>query len=685
MKKKIRSAALIFLFSCSLAMTFGSAKAEGPAGRQEEETEYTGLQTAMDREDLNLVFAVDHSGSMNVQDAGRLIPQVLQSFVDTMHGENIRIGYVAYNDTIVAQRAPVLVQEEGSREELKQTMAGTPNQGETDIGLGLREAYHMMDGCVGRKMIVILSDGETDLTHSNTGRTEADSEKDIENIIELCCAEGTPVVTVVFGRSYEGEEAALKQISDRTGGECYEADIPEELVTILYGLFHTDFSYFVREVCNSVYDGGEQRISCTTDEDTYDEQTVLFFSDQEIKEVGITCGWSEVEPRIRGQYAVASVQGSGEDVAVRFETGKGQRMRVFLIGRRIITPVIRFNGELYKNRETAFEIFFLDVEGRRLTDSAQYVDFDWQAAFRGAMDSRLVSVRLEKAGTGLLGHATFDKAGKYRFCLWSDRNSGITYEIQEIEVLNTLPENLVSAPIVMTVWEEEQMFDLDDFFTDADGDTLSFLVEDLPEEAVSASVEGHYLHVTPQKRGGGDIILTVTDGEGSIRGLLPVRVRSLPEAYPAVPIFVIVVFLFGVIKICRKRKKVTEVTAVSEEKNLVYFTGKLNAYFTVIPQDMDEIPPLTFTLHPIREGRIRVGDMFRNYPELSSLLELERMSLYPAKDRKIIFYHDSRATVMIGSSIVCRKMQYAVGYGSVIYITSQDGSCELELHYISTV
>lgn len=136
-------------------------------------------ETAMTKEDLNIVFAVDHSGSMNEQDAGQMIPKMLQIFTDTMHGENITIGYLAYNDTIVARKTPIAVDQEDQRQALKQTIAETQNRGETDIGLGLKEAYHLMDGCSGKKMVVLISDGETDLAWSNTGRTEEDSRQDI--------------------------------------------------------------------------------------------------------------------------------------------------------------------------------------------------------------------------------------------------------------------------------------------------------------------------------------------------------------------------------------------------------------------------------------------------------------------------------------------------------------------------
>lgn len=45
-----------------------------------------------------------------------------------------------------------------------------------------------------------------------------------------------------------------------------------------------------------------------------------------------------------------------------------------------------------------------------------------------------------------------------------------------------------------------------------------------------------------------------------------------------------------------------------------------------------------------------------SYPELSGLLELDHIYLYPAENRKIIFYHNTKAGIMIGNSIVCRKM-----------------------------
>lgn len=690
MRKRVLCAVIISLIICCIGSIHIQAEgiddsASSNISEKDGDIQAQNIEAVSVKDDLNIVFAVDYSGSMNQQDAQQLIPLLLKVFVDTMHDENIRIGYVAYTDTIIAQREPVSIWQESQREALKQTIESADYKGETDIGLGLREAYHLMDGCAGKKMIVLISDGETDLALSNTGRTESDSEQDIEETVALCKAEGTPIITIAFGGEYEGEETEIHSISSRTGGANYEAHVSEELVLILYDLFHTNFIYSVRAISSSVYDEGIQKINCGTDGISYDELTVLLYSDQEIEEAEITRGGNVIVSQIMGNYAVATLSGSEEELTIEVGTKQKQQMTVFLIGRRNITPVIEINGTIFKNQETEFKIHITDSNGNLIEDPEYFEKFQWQAHFQNPTDGIVVPVELETAENELIGHTIFDSSGNYRLYLDAGRYSENAYETPPIEVSNIAP-NSKSGPVVeLLTFSGEQTLNLDDYFEDMDGDALSYEILDMPQGVTSVNIEGNYLRVSPKRWGTGNIMLLVSDGQESLIGQIPVRVKSWIEAYPVILITVICLLLFIILKICWKKKKVAVVPDIREEKNKCYFTGKLNAYFTLLPTDMEEIPPLTFALHHIREGKIVIGDMFKNYPELSTVLELDHMLLYPAENRKIIFYHNSRASVMIGNSIVCRKMQYAITYGTVIYVTSQDGACELELHYISTV
>ena len=639
-------------------------------------------QTAMTKEDLNIVFAVDHSGSMNRQDEQRMIPQMLKVFADTMHGENVRIGYVAYNDTVIAQRAPVSVQTESQRELLKETMDSAHNKGETDIGLGLREAYHLMDGYPGKKMVVLISDGETDLELSNTGRTEADSEQDIQEVIRLCQEEGTPIVTVAFGEEYEGETTELADISEQTKGESYSAESAEDLIHIFYDLFHTNFSYTAGSG-NSVYGEGSQKLHYEMGSNCYDELTILLLSDKAIKDADISCKAKVIQPQIRENYAVAGLLDADEDLTIRFETEQKQKMTVFLIGRRNITPMVEWSGDIYKNREVDFQIYFTDGAGDRIKDEEYYGDFEWYAEFCSLTDGTIVPVALEKSGQGLKGSVSFEASGAYSLYLETGRNVENAYEVSEIHVLNTLPDSLPPEPVEMLTVTDEVMVNLEEYFEDVDGDALTYQLQELPGDVVSVSVEGHFLHVKPLGRGAGDIVLLISDGEGSLLGHIPVQIKSPLEEYWEVPLLLIGIIAFAVIKIHRKKKKVV-IIRISSRRRILLFTGKLNAYFTLLPEGVEEI--LRLRLPCIISERANCDcDMFKNYQELTDLLELDHIFLYPAENRKIILYHNSKATIMIGSSIVCRKMQYAIGYGNVIYITSQDGTCELEVHYISMI
>lgn len=642
-------------------------------------------EAAMTKKDLNIVFAVDHSGSMNKQDAQRMIPEMLKVFADTMHSENVRIGYVAYNDTIVARHTPVSIQTSAQRDSLKETMESADNRGETDIGLGLREAYHLMDGCSGRKMIVLISDGETDLRNSNTGRTEQDSDRDMQEIVNTCKAEGTPIVTVAFGEEYEGEDEVLKNISAQTAGESYTAQKPEDLISIFYDLFHTNFTYTVHEAGDSIYGEGSQKVNYESKGSYFEELTVLLLSDKEILKADIEYGSRKIQPELMGNYAVAGLIDASGSLTINFDTAQKQRIAIFMIGRRNITPVAEWTGEIYKNKPLDFQIYFTEGEASHINDAEYYASFDWYAEFQNLQNGNTIPVQLKQNGSVLTGNVNFQESGKYKLFLDTGSNAENTYEVSDVTVLNTLPDSIPAGQVELLTVTDEQMINLNEYFEDADSDELTYKLKEVPLGVAVASVEEHFLHIKPQGRGKGEIVLLVSDGEGSLLGKIPVRVKSLPEAYWEVPLLAVIILAFCLFKLYRRKKKIVIIPDIEEEKKSCYFTGKLNAYFTLLPGEQEEIPPLTFALHHIREKKIVLGDMLKKHAELSDLLELDNVFLYPAENRKIILYHNSNVTIMIGSSIVCRKMQYAIGYGNVIYITSQDGTCELEVHYISMI
>lgn len=583
---------------------------------------------------LNVVFVVDHSGSMNSRDGQQIMPGILNTFIDVMQHRNIKIGYVAYNDTIIAQHPLVSPENQQQRRELKEMINDALNQGETDIGLGLNEAYRMLSGVQGRKIIVLISDGETDLTNSHTGRTREDSDRDIKEVTEKCNAEGISVVTVAFATTQEEILKELRSIASKTNGENYAMEQADELIEILGDIFYNNVDYAMYAMENNTYD----------EESRYENIEVALF-----------------------------------------DTQNGQSGEAYFIGKRAIQPAITWDGGIERNKLTDFRIEFTDPEGNVITGLPYLEIFQWSAEFRNLRTDEYIEVELLPDGDGLEGTVSLESSGEYLLYLRSDQVIQEVYQIPGASISNTLPGSLSGEMLELLTVSEQKTVHLSDYFTDADGDELSYELTGTPEDMIEVQIQGDVLQITPKGRGKGEIQLLISDGEGSLAGSIPVRVRTIWEAYWQIIFLLVCIIGFAICKLLSRIIRKAAITSPPEEKEECSFTGKLNAYFTLLPEDMEEIPPLNFALYSYRDKKIVLKDLFEEYPELIDALELDNIYLFPAEGRKMIIYHDCDAAVMIGNSIVCRKMQYVVSYGNVIYITSGDGMCELEVHYISMI
>lgn len=673
MKRKITYMLAVFLLLFSFA--------KGQADAQEINST---------SEDIYIVFAVDHSGSMNGRDGEKLICEGLKAFVDTMQNEEVQIGYVAYNDKIIISQSPVSVRSEEQCARLKEVIDSAPNGGETDIGLGLSEACRMLEGFQGRRMIVLISDGETDLKNSGTGRTKEDSDRDIQKVVQECIDENIQIAAIAFGGEYGADAQELYDTALKTNGKNYLLQEPDGLLRILCDLFYDGASYSVYEAGNSIYDEGSQKINYES-ADCFDELNILFLSDKEIKNIDIL--WDggteniqdaeQIKPALEGKYAIARFRNINENFSINFDTGQKQKMTVFVIGRRSILPVLEWKEEPDKNRPIDFQITFTDKNG----DAVENLKYDpniWKTAFENVQTGEIVQTKISENAQGLSGTVIFERSGKYTLYLKSQDILHNIYTISGINVLNTLPASISSKEIDLLTVSGERVIDLNEYFADADGDALSYKLQEAPENVVKAELREHTLLLEPKGRGRGEIKLLISDGEGSLIGTVPVKTKYLLEAYWQIAVGIVCVIVFCIIKFYRRKRKIP-VPEKLEAKTEYSFTGKLNAYFTVLPDGFEEIPPLTFALHPVREKKIALSSMFSAYPDMIDLLMLDNIYLFPAENRKIILYQDSDAAVMIGNSIVCRRMQYIVSYGNIIYITSKDGSCELEVHYISMI
>lgn len=649
----------------------------------------SGEEIASGKNGLDVMFVMDYSGSMSANDPDHTAIGMVKAFIDTVHSADIRIGFVAYNDHIVSSAAPVSVRTQEERDALKALMDSAGYSGNTDIGLGLNYAYGLTGQENGRKcMIVLISDGETDLKGSRAGRTRETSDQDLRNTVEACRSRNIPLYTVAFGK-YDGSKEILKEISSQTGGQNYTVEKPETLIEVLYGIFHDNMAYRIQEIAGGIYGEGSQSLRIKLDDSHLDEMDVLMISPQQIGDTTVVYGGQQIKPVNLVHYSVAKVSDIKKDISemnIQTNTRKNQELKIYLISYRDLTPVMEIETAIARNKPLSYKIYFKDKSGSVIKDEAFYANFTPKVVIYpdGQSDSDRRDVETTVKEGILAGEMVLTQSGTYYIeARLDDRMESCIFNTVRIQVINTPPTGELPKNIHYNPLSREKQLVLNNYFIDSDGDGIFYTLEQDAGDLAEVGLNNGILTIKPVKAGSRNLILKISDGEAAISYTYSLEIIPLWKAYWWVIVLVLAAAGAVIWRLFHKPKPELEV--ITEKKAQNRFQGKMDAYFMEQPEEEEEIPPLTFPMYKIKDNRVSLGDLMKEYPGASESLGLDHIFLIADEDRRMILYHSSESSLMIGSSIMCKKIQYSVSFGDIISITSPDGAYDLEIHYISMI
>ena len=353
---------------------------------------------------------------------------------------------------------------------------------------------------------------------------------------------------------------------------------------------------------------------------------------------------------------------------------------MFLISYRELTPVLNIEDKAGRNDAVMYEVYFKDRSGNIITDNDFYDTFSWKLDAKG---NENIEISEYKVSDGTIRGTVIPKSsGSFELDGYLSDNLG-SYAFEAcINIMNTPPSGSLPELKVNFLSGADEI-DLNNYFTDSDGDGLSYSIKDGNEKKAEISLDGSKLDITPLKGGRQTFTLLISDGEDTLSYPAEVRVRPLALSLWWLILIITVIIIFVAFKFFYKPKPEVEVIAVKKQGN--HFAGKMDAYVTLQPDGTEDIPPLTFPMYKIKDTKVCLGDMMREYPNMVEALRLDLIYLIADEDRKIILYHTSPSTIMAGSSILCRHIQYSLRFGEVIYITAEDKAYEMELHYISVI
>lgn len=638
------------------------------------------------KEQLDIIFVIDTSGSMKTNDPSGIALDMVQAFIDTMQTQGIRVGYVAYNDEILSFSAPETLETAANREKLKGEIASITYSGDTDIGLGVSRACELLSTEeTTHKIMVLISDGETDLP-AGSSRTVEQSNQELEYCIGQCREKDIPIYTIAFGQ-YDGNKALLEKTAKATQAVSYSAQKPEDLMEILYGIFQENLFYRIQQFSNGTYAGGSQQITCVLDTAYMDEIDILLISSGTVGETVVQYGDEELPLTNLSHYAVGKIENqqnrvSARELVIDTATDEGQDLQVYVISYRGFLPVMRIETKAEKNQDLGYEICFQDTDGENIGDAGLFSAFSWDLICRDpeSMQKDVTINKTEVQDNMLKGSIRFTHSGVYTLeGTLADRYGSYVYPLH-IEVPNTMPSGSIPEESGIHV-RQTLVYHLNDHFSDEDGDELVYSIPDGQKDNIQIQLDGDQLMLMPQQAGKYMVTIQISDGEDMLQYTYHLEALAWWQACWWAIVIVLIVLVFMIWKATHRPKP--EIEQLTEQKKRYHFSGKLNAYFLQQPQDEDEIPPLTFQMNRVKDNRVSLGDLFGGYPGQAEALQLNSIFLIADENRSMVLYHTSKSDVMIGSSIACRQIQYNVRFGDVIYITSQDGAYDLELHYIA--
>ncbi|WP_423927929.1 Ig-like domain-containing protein [Candidatus Palauibacter sp.] len=170
--------------------------------------------------------------------------------------------------------------------------------------------------------------------------------------------------------------------------------------------------------------------------------------------------------------------------------------------------------------------FFSDPEGEELTYTAESSDAD---AVTAGMEGSSLTVTAVAVGTATVTVTAADPEG-----LTAAQSAEVT-----VEAPNQAPEAVGAIPARAMTEGDEVVVDVSPFFSDPDGDELTYTAESSDAAVVAASVEGSSLTVTAVSVGTATVTVTAADPEGLTAAqsaeVTVEAANQAPEAVGAIP------------------------------------------------------------------------------------------------------------------------------------------------------
>ncbi|WP_212977080.1 VWA domain-containing protein [Paenibacillus azoreducens] len=665
----LRTKLLIFIFALFASGFPSDIHAEGTS------------EQAYPPEAFDAMFVLDTSYSMNHADPNRMAGEVIRMFMDISDASRTRVGFVAYNHQIVAERSLTPISVAAKKNEIKQEISGLRRAGYTDLGLGLITGSKLLstgqqaNQKEGRKpFMILLSDGETDFGPFQQKRTKADSAKDVSSAIAQAKKLGYPIYTIGLNHDGTVNPSELKRIASQTGGAFYSTSSADDLPEIFNRIFAREMRSVLLPIAGVTATGNLQEVQVDIPNSSMDEANIILLSEHPLKEAQLFYSTENIRMFKSASYTLIKTSQPKKGTArLKFRGTAGDLVKINLLGSYAMEAEAALNGkEAIKGKPAGIEAFLIRTDGSgRLQEAEVYASLTAKLIVKDLAAKKENVIEMKNEGTRFYAEYVFPKSGKYEWRVALDGPILFRNTSAKLENIVNIPPSFHGKQQLRLIKEDGQnTVSLSDLFVDENGDPLTYRIqaEESSGAKFEAEIKGDKLLLSPLHTGQGVISVTAADPEGGeASAVLTVTVQSKYTVLKWSIAGVFALLLLGIGLFLWLRPKPA-------------LTGKLEGYFLATASGTD-IPVKYWPLTSFAKHKVSLMELFQSLDVHEPLPEAERIVFTAGKKGRLFVKHATRCSLVRNRTPLAVNKKEALEYNDKLYITFEDGVTEIELRY----
>lgn len=635
---------------------------------------------------LHIVFALDVSGSMNNKDKDKTALQVVKMLSDMCNGQESELGFVAYNDTI-AYTYDMTPCNGTSIEELKRYVSSVKYNGETDIGLGLKRAVKMSSEHAdenSESIVILLSDGKTDLTHSDTKRTMSDSKQDMEDALEAAKADNVTIYPIRLNNKFDTKVDYLSEVAKATNGISSVAFSPLELVDIVQSIVSKYQIPSLRSVATVSGNNDLQEVKVDFNTDYVEKTRIYILSAGKIGYVSVVGADADITYDKTNRYSIAEIGNKNQNGSVKlyFRGKKKSEISVYTQQFYSLKPMLDVQDKNTRNAEGTLLFQFHDTNtGMAADDEALYQNMQVECTLRSVTDGTEKGLSYQKTNKGIEVEHALEQIGSYQIELtYSGSYLSGTFVSDTFEVISKEPQLLNDINKTVCINKNEIVFDLQDVFSKVKSEITSYELKEESGTGAEACIdEKNRLICKLDSAGSKKIVIQAFDASMDIyQATIHVTTKTFWQTYQVIIVvcvlgaLMLLALLSGLLTM-KKTKKV-------RKKSSVPFAGSLIGYFMNL-KSVNDLPALKWNLYEYQVSGITMSEMLKDLGIPDRFVGADKIWFYPKSDNSIELLHNLEGSIFIGTKMVSKDTPVTIYSGEKIFISFDESGIELELRY----